>query len=579
MKKILLIHIIIFCGYMGYSQLDCPRLLSPMNGDIDVAVDATISWNGIVGAPSYLISIGTTLGGTDIVNNQNVGNATSYQPPLGLPENTNIFVTITIFFFNAENIICATETFRTEDVTTPPACTTPRFPEAGATNVNSGTSISWNYAPTATGYRLSIGTTPGGTDILNNENIVGAPFYQPLVDLPLDDEIFVTIIPYNENGNASPSCEEYSFTTGALAMLPGCASLISPINGAINVPLSPLIEWTAVPEAVGYRVTIGTTPFNSNVLDNVTFTENRTVVVDFEPNLTFFIRIIPFNAAGEALGCTQQSFSTILGCGPYFNTTTGEFVDLKPEINIPDTVPFCINETQITVETEDTADGYRWFKLDQNDNETLLSSTDQVTLTEGGRYLYEAFNTISQSGSTIECVNSKTFNVTTSEVARNLSLKVTGQNGSIDIDVLHDGIGDYEYAIDDENGLYQASASFNNIDPGLHTFFVRDKNGCGTASIKFEQDISLEGFPKFFTPNGDGINDYWQIIPPPNNGEIQVRQIEIYNRYGNLIVQIDPSTRGWDGNFNGQPLPASDYWFKTISVKNKIIQGHFTLKR
>lgn len=566
-------------GGIIYGQLACPELTSPTNGSTNVPVGTILEWDAVAGAPGYIISIGTTVGGNDIINNQGVGNATSYQPPLGLPDDSDIFVTISIFFINAENIVCATERFRTEDVTEPPGCATPRFPEVDAMNVNVGSSISWDYVPTASGYRLSIGTASGASDLLNNENIVGSPFYQPLVDLPVDTEIFISIIPYNENGPAVVTCPEYSFTTGALATIPNCTNLVYPTNGASNVELSPIVEWTAVPDADGYRVTIGTTPFNGNVVDNTTFTTNSSLFIEFEPNLTFFITVIPFNAAGDALGCQQESFSTILGCGPFFNTITEEFVDLAPEINFPDTVSFCRNDLPFTATSTDIAEGYRWYQLDQNDNETLLSMTSEVDLIAEGRYKYEAYNTASQSGTTIECANSKIFTVVPSERATDLSLNVTGQNGTLEIMIQNSGIGDYEYAIDNGNGPFQDTPIFENVEQGIHFFYVRDKNGCGISEITFEQDLTLEGFPKFFTPNGDGVNDFWQILQPVDGSEIQVGSIEIFDRYGSFLAQIDPKSIGWDGRFNGRPLPASEYWFKVFVDEHKEIKGHFTLKR
>lgn len=578
MEKKLLFILFLCCSAITYGQLACPRLTSPVNGDTNVPVDATITWNGIIGAPGYLISIGTTPGGTDIVNERGVGNATSYQPPLGLPENTNIYVTITIFFFNAENTVCSTEMFRTEDVTQPPNCTSPRFPIDGSMNVSVTTSIVWNHAPTATGYRISLGTTPGATDILNNENVVGAVSYQPTIDLPVDTEIFVTIVPYNDNGPSPSLCPHYSFTTGAMVLIPTCTSMVNPVNGGINVELSPVLEWTEVPDATGYRVTIGTTPFNANVLDNVTFTENSTLVVEFEPNLTFFIRIIPFNSAGEAIGCEQQSFSTILGCGPYFDSIRNELIDLRPEIDFPDLVSFCENVAPFTVSSEDSADGFRWYKVDQFDNEQLISSEREVVLNETGRYRYEAYNIVTQSGNTLECDISKIFEVVSSEIATIGDLSVTGQNGTIDVSVPVSGLGDYEFAVDNIDGPYQDSSNFQNLAPGFHTFYVRDKNGCGIAEKTLEQDLTLEGFPKFFTPNGDGVNDFWQFIQPPDTGAVQISSITIFNRYGMFLKQIEPTSLGWDGNLNGEPLPASDYWFQAISNNRKIL-GHFTLKR
>lgn len=579
LKKTLKLITLICVGF-GYAQVTCPTLNGPFDGDTDVPVDTAISWTAVVGAPGYLISIGTTPGGTEIINNINTGSSTSFEPPLGLPDNSPIYVTLTVFFFNAENITCTTETFTTIDVTTPPTCTDGKFPAEGATNVNVASTVSWEYTPTADGYRVTIGTTPGGGEIIDDLDIGNVLSYKPIADLPFSTPIYVRVIPYNENGFAPSICPQFSFTTGELATIPGCTNLVNPLPGSINVPLTPQLEWVAVPDAVGYRVTIGLSPNTGEILENVVFSTNSTLVFAFDPNRTFFIKIIPFNDAGEALGCTQENFSTLLGCGPYLDSVTGELVDLAPEINFPDEVSFCQNEIPYTISTIDAAEGYRWYKIDSNGNETLISGGAETELTEAGLYRYEAFNTVSQSGSTVECSKSKEFNVVSSETATITSLDTNGLNGTFEITAQVTGTGEYEFALDNSNGPYQDSNVFTGLASGSYTVFVRDKNGCGIIEESIIQDLTLEGFPNFFSPNGDGINDFWQFIPPVATGEINVGAIHIFDRNGNLIKQIDPLALGWDGQINGKPMPSSDYWFTAISLSTlKKIQGHFALKR
>ena len=55
--------------------------------------------------------------------------------------------------------------------------------------------------------------------------------------------------------------------------------------------------------------------------------------------------------------------------------------------------------------------------------------------------------------------------------------------------------------------------------------------------------------------------------------------IYIYNRYGKLISQVNPKGIGWDGSYNGQDLPADDYWFSILLNNDKIVKGHFALLR
>jgi gliding motility-associated-like protein len=326
-------------------------------------------------------------------------------------------------------------------------------------------------------------------------------------------------------------------------------------------------------------VTIGTTPTSSDILDQGIFYTNSTRVVNFEPNKTFFITVIPFNDAGLAEGCLQTSFTTLLGCGPFLDFNTGEYVTINPVIDFPDSFSSCENNGPLLISSTDIAEGYRWYRVDQFGNETLLSETDEVTVTENGTYRYEAYNTISQFGNILECPTTQLFEVVTSELATidELRAQITGNN--IQVTVMASGIGDYEYAIDNASGTYSDSNVFNNVVPGTHVFYVRDKNGCGIAERTFTQDLTVQGFPKFFTPNGDTYNDYWQFIQPKEGEPVVLTSIRIFDRYGKFLKQISQNSLGWDGNLAGRPLPAGDYWFVATDDTNQQYKGHFTLKR
>ncbi len=577
LKKLLFICTL--CTAVGVLAQECPNLISPVNGAVNVPVNPTISWTPSDGVPGYKIRLGTAPGSNDLLE-QSVGSATTFTPPLGLPENTLIYVTIILdFLFQGnQDIVCSSQSFTTENVVTAPSCTAFRTPTDGSTDVSVFSNLSWFYAPTATGYFVSIGTSPGATDVLAQTDAGNTLSFNPPGQLPASTVLHATVIPYNENGNA-PGCTEISFTTAVMAALPGCTTLITPFNGETNVPLTPLLEWLPVAGATGYRLTIGTTPDGNDILDNTAFPTNSTFVLNFEPNRTFFITIVPFNLAGEAISCGQESFSTLLGCGPYLNPTTGEFVSFGPEINFPETLSFCENDTPYIASATDVADGYRWYQIDPFGNETLLSETNEVELNENGTYRYESYNLLSQNGNLIECPSTQIFNLISSETATIDGVRAIDTALGLEVTVNASGNGDYEYAIDNENGPYQNSNVFSRVQSGTHTFYVRDKNGCGTVSQLFTQDLTVEGFPKFFTPNGDNINDFWQFIQPPNSDEIVLQDIRIFNRYGKLLSVMTQHSLGWDGNFGGKPLPAGDYWYATIDATNREITGHFSLKR
>lgn len=84
-------------------------------------------------------------------------------------------------------------------------------------------------------------------------------------------------------------------------------------------------------------------------------------------------------------------------------------------------------------------------------------------------------------------------------------------------------------------------------------------------------------FPKFFTPNGDGINDLFELV---NTGCSLNGELRIFDRFGRLVFQTSNLNRSWDGTFSGQPLPASDYWYQFIDGESgNLTSSHFSLKR
>ncbi|MBD0832062.1 T9SS type B sorting domain-containing protein [Aestuariibaculum sediminum] len=138
------------------------------------------------------------------------------------------------------------------------------------------------------------------------------------------------------------------------------------------------------------------------------------------------------------------------------------------------------------------------------------------------------------------------------------------------------GSGSYKYALESKDGLiifpYQDQPVFNNVRAGDYTLFVKD-DICGIAEL----DVFVIGYRKFFTPNGDGQNDYWKIQGLDQSQTTSM--VYIYDRYGKLIKQLDPLGIGWDGTFKGKVLSSDDYWFKVQLTDGRTFMGHFTLKR
>jgi gliding motility-associated-like protein len=172
------------------------------------------------------------------------------------------------------------------------------------------------------------------------------------------------------------------------------------------------------------------------------------------------------------------------------------------------------------------------------------------------------------------CSSSRSIVVVASEIANINEVLIEGGNTYNTVTISVSGSGNYEYALDNANGFYQSSNVFTNVLAGFHTVYVRDINGCGIAS----KLISVLGFPKFLTPNNDGYHDTWKV-----NGINALFHdgitIHIFNRTGKLITSLNNQTPGWDGNFNGRPLPSDDYWYSATLIDGQEYRGHFTLKR
>ena len=163
-----------------------------------------------------------------------------------------------------------------------------------------------------------------------------------------------------------------------------------------------------------------------------------------------------------------------------------------------------------------------------------------------------------------------------------ITIKDDSNNNSITISTTNLGFGEYEYSLVDYSGTveypYQYEPIFNNVPAGIHTILINDKKNCGTTSI----DVSVIGYPKFFTPNNDGHNDTWNVLGVSENF-FQSATVYIFNRFGKLVTEIDLYSNGWNGTFNGNHLPATDYWFSVELVDFKgnirVKKGHFSLIR
>lgn len=118
---------------------------------------------------------------------------------------------------------------------------------------------------------------------------------------------------------------------------------------------------------------------------------------------------------------------------------------------------------------------------------------------------------------------------------------------------------------------------------GTYSLVVRNVYDCmGKDEMVVRKDCYTD-IPNSFTPNGDGVNDYFYPRQLLSLG-VNAFSMKVFNRWGQLVFQTDaPSGRGWDGKFNDKEQPAGVYIYQMQVVfkngRSEHYDGNVTLMR
>ena len=369
----------------------------------------------------------------------------------------------------------------------------------------------------------------------------------------------ITIKVENNNSNLNPAC----FDVTTLEFIVDDAPEIYPVT------INPLCD-------NGEDTTDGFSNFDTSTIEtNLLGGQTNMQVFYFDANNNPLPSPLPnpfFTATQNVTVVIQNPLNTTCSV----STTLSFVVNPLPSFEVEPIQILCLNTPPTILEPLNPKDTYtyQWF----DSNGTLLSSQPFYETFRGGY-----FTVIATSNLGCESLP-RTIFVEKSDVATisldDLIIVDDSNNNSITINDANNNLGDddYEYSLNNEFGPFQDEPFFNNVPAGIHTLYVRDTDNCGTASL----EISIIGYPKFFTPNNDGYNDTWNIIGI-NQDLYPISTLNIFDRYGKLLAQINPNIEGWNGLYNGKELPSTDYWF-TVELKDKTgkirtKQGHFSLVR
>lgn len=234
-----------------------------------------------------------------------------------------------------------------------------------------------------------------------------------------------------------------------------------------------------------------------------------------------------------------------------------------PMIEIPDYY-YCKND-MVGIEIRPNFNGlnvvnYHW----EFPNGTIKDGVDYLTnIKTLGTYTLTLTNSLG-------CTYTTTFKVLNKETPRIVSL--TGKNDYYTI--IAEGIPGKKIVYSKDLEPWQDSNVFYNLDPGDYTFYVKYADSdCYGDSIKGK----IFNLKNAFSPNGDGINDYWELTGLDvfsNNSTLQ-----IFDRYGNMVYKEVSNTEfKWDGKANSRVLNSDTYWFVITAGDERIYKGWIYLK-
>ena len=268
--------------------------------------------------------------------------------------------------------------------------------------------------------------------------------------------------------------------------------------------------------------------------------------------------ILPENYENQS--ATEEIFARVeLSSNTECYALTSFFIRVssQPIIDIDEVWYLCPGES-VQVYVSSMHDEYLW-----NTGET----SSGIMVDQAGDYTITVFN-IGNS----RCSITKTVRVVDASLPLAVHIEINDwTTNSNSVIITTEGAGAFKYSID--GNIYTSSNIFDNLDAGDYTVYVTSESDC----MVYSEDIYLLNYPKYFTPNNDGYHDYWKIEFAETEPDLEVH---IFDRYGKLIIQLNPHSKGWDGTFNGRMLATSDYWFVVNRPsKNRQYHGHFTLKR
>ena len=233
------------------------------------------------------------------------GNGTVVLDGLGNPtfESSNVTVT------NGQATVTLTSVpVYVEEISAPPSAPTLISPTNNATAITTTTTLSWNSSNGAASYRLQVSTNSNfSTNFFDQSNITTTS--QQVTGLGYSTLYYWRVNASNNDGTSDWS-SVWSFTTQGTA--PGIPTLLSPSDGAINLPTTLTLSWNASSGADSYRLQVSTNSnFSTTIFDQGNITTTSQQVAGFSNSILYYWHVNASNVNGTSSYSSTWSFTTI----------------------------------------------------------------------------------------------------------------------------------------------------------------------------------------------------------------------------------------------------------------------------
>ena len=344
---------------------NCSAIVTPTNGAINIS-SGKITWATNIDATGYKISAGTSAGTTNVLNMFDVGNVTNYTIPTD--PGTTYYVTLFPYNANGTSTGCNEISFTTCDAfpvpfmegfnstSTTESCwtvlnvnndtdawdlnyaTSPIEGNQSAmlfTDGNAGNNDDWLISPKITlngnqrvKFQRKVQSASEPNDfrmLVSTTGVAPADFTTVILPLTAYSNNIVETMTVSLAGISGNAHIAWHVPAGGLDgwrlyiddvvvedipnVIPTCSTITSPLDNAFNV-MNSTVTWTPSLDAAGYKIYVGYNSGTTEVLNGVDTAGLTSYSIPTDSGTTYWVTVVPYNATGAAVGCSEISFTT-----------------------------------------------------------------------------------------------------------------------------------------------------------------------------------------------------------------------------------------------------------------------------